>query len=197
MTAWLDPMRTRLQPFSLWLADRQSHRLPAPTTRPQSRPEYIGLRKQPRRIYYTPLHASSLPLRSADALLDLPYFALGRRLAGQSRVPVLLGRLVTAFSLFPPGSIGVLHADLPGIALTNIDPYRVALPFKIHMIDFRDRAYLVFDILVDSIHLKQFGRKITRLWEVDSIPSLDSFLIGSGRTSSRNPCPHLNRVLRE
>jgi hypothetical protein len=87
-------MRTRRRPFSLWLADRQSHHLPTATTRPQSHPEYIGLRKQPRRIYYTPLHASSLPLRSADALLDLPYFALGRRLAGQSRVPVLLGRLV-------------------------------------------------------------------------------------------------------
>ena len=40
-------------------------------------------------------------------------------------------------------SIGVLYADLPGIALTNIDPYRVALLFKIHMIEFRDRAYLV------------------------------------------------------
>src|SRR5260370_42469443 len=101
MSAGLDPMRTRLQPFSLWLADRQSHHLPAPTTRPQARPPDIGLRKQPRRIYYTPLHASSLPLRSADALLHLPHFALGRRLAEQSRVPVLLGRLGAACSLFP------------------------------------------------------------------------------------------------
>src|SRR5260221_14619478 len=102
MTAWLDPMRTRLQPFSLWLADRQSHRLPAPTTRPQSRPQHIGLRKQPRRIYYTPLHTSSLPLRSADALLDLPYFALVRRLAEQSRGAFLLWHLVTGASLFRP-----------------------------------------------------------------------------------------------
>src|SRR5258708_39927653 len=138
MTAWLDPMRTRLQPFSLWLADRQSHRLPAPTTRPQSRPEYIGLRKQPRRIYYTPLHASSLPLRSADALLDLPYFALGRRLAGQSRVPVLLGRLLSAFSLFPSGSISVLHVDRPGLRLTSLHRYSAALHFKLHIIAFRD-----------------------------------------------------------
>src|SRR5580704_13932327 len=75
-------------------------------------------------------------------------YALGQWPALRGRLPSLRAQVVGALSLLPPGSIGVLHADLPGITLTNIDPYRVALPFKIHMIDFRDRAYLVFDILV-------------------------------------------------
>src|SRR5260221_9800230 len=53
------------------------------------------------------LHQTSLVrLQSADAPLDRPCFVLERGLAQQSRLPILQGQVVSAFSLFPPDVLG-------------------------------------------------------------------------------------------
>ena len=87
-------------------------------------------------------------------------------------------------------SIGVGHADLPGIGVTSKDRYCVALPC--HDFIFRDRAYIV----ADWVNLNNLAVEGGWRCESLSIPFLDGLLTGS-QSTFRQPVPHLNRILCE
>jgi hypothetical protein len=69
----------------------------------------------------------------------------------------------------------VIHADLPFIEFTNIDPYVVALPWPVT--PFRDSGYFV----ADCIHVsKLFGEFGGARCEIDCVIFPDGLLTGKG-----------------
>ena len=87
-------------------------------------------------------------------------------------------------------SIGVGHADLPGIGVASIDCYCVTLPHRDSI--FRDHAYVV----ADGVHLNNLAINVKWRCEIGCIPFLDGLLAGS-QSTFRESVPQLNRVLCE